>query len=104
MMDDESETRAAAIWLAGGSPTEHFVVAIGIAEGHNRLPANEAVDADGFAGTVVDKFDLWFLHEKRDIVLQLVLHNAAAAHDLLRRDAVGCFNPRAHELDAAAGD
>ena len=50
------------------------------------------------------KFDLRQPHEHGLAVAHLVLRLDAAADDLLGRDAIDLLRPRAHELDAAAGD
>ena len=44
--------------FARGDPLEHLQVAVGIAERGNWPAADEFVDADGFAGTVVHEVDL----------------------------------------------
>ena len=50
------------------------------------------------------KFDLRQAHEHRLAVAHFELRLDAAADDLLGRDAIDLLRPRAHELDAAAGD
>jgi hypothetical protein len=54
VVHDAHEARAAA----GRGPLEHLLIAIGVAEGEDRAAADEAVDADGLAGAVVDELDL----------------------------------------------
>ena len=62
------------------------------------------MDADRLAFLVVDEIQLGQAHEDGLAVAHFVLRLDAAADDLLGRDAVDLLGPRAHELDAAAGD
>ena len=74
---------------------EHLQVAVGVAEGEDRPAADEAVDADRLAGAVVDELDLRQLHQHRLAVrASSNLRHAAAADDLLGRDAVDLLGPR----------
>src|SRR5450755_35007 len=88
---------------AGGSPLQHLKVTVGVAEGEDRPAADMQIDADRFAGTVVDEAQLGKTHQHWLAVAHLELHLAAAANDLLRRNTVGFLGPGPHELDAAAG-
>ena len=75
--------------VAGRGPLQHLLVAVGVAEREDGPAADEAVDAHRLAGTVVDELDLGFLEQHGLAAAQLELHLAAAADDLLGRDAVG---------------
>jgi hypothetical protein len=66
--------------------------------------ADVLVDREGHALLVVDKVDLGELDEGGRAVAQLKLQLAAAADDLLGRDAVGRLGKGPYELDAPAGD
>jgi hypothetical protein len=66
--------------------------------------ADVLLDADRLALLVVDEADLGQAHQRPASVAQLELRLAAAAHDLLGRDAVQPLRPRPHEVDAAARD
>ena len=75
-----------------------------IAERHDGPAADVLVDADGLVGLVVVEVQLRQAHEHGLAVAHFELRLDAAADDLFRRDAVNLLRPRAHELDAAAGD
>src|SRR4051812_31044418 len=92
-----------ALW-SFGRPLEHFQIAVGVAECKNWMAADESINADHFARTVVDELDFGCLHEHRLTIVQVIFNDAAAADDLLGRNAVGPFDPRPHELDTAARD
>ena len=62
------------------------------------------VDADRLAGLVVDEIDLGQPEQHRLAVAHLEPRLDRRADDLLGRNAVDLLGPRAHELDAAAGD
>ena len=62
------------------------------------------VDADRLVGLVVIEVQLRQTHEDRLAIAHFKLRRDAAADDLFRRDAVNLLRPRAHELDAAAGN
>ncbi len=83
---------------------QHLLVAVGVAERGDGPATDVLVDADGLAALVVIEIQLRQTHEHRLAVAHFKLRLDAAADDLLRRDAVNLFRPRAHELDAAAGD
>ncbi len=89
---------------AGGCPFEHLLVAVGVAEGGDWVQADVGVDADGFAGAVVDEADLRQPHDDGSAVLRFKLCLHSGADDLIGRDAVGFFCPRTHECGIAAGD
>src|SRR5262249_38311335 len=90
--------------LAGGGPLEHLLVAVGVAEGQQRPPADELLDADRLAGAVVDEVDLGLAQQHRLAVRsELVRGQKAPPDDLLGRDPVRALRPRAHELHGAAG-
>ena len=85
-------------------PLQHFEIAVGVAERGDRAAADVLVDADGLAGLVVDEVDL---RQRNRTGLPSRISNLRLdrrADDLLGRDAVDPLGPRAHELDAAAGD
>ena len=54
VVHDEPKTRA----VTGRRPLKHLQVAIGVAEGHDRTPADDLLDGNGLAFLVVDKVDL----------------------------------------------
>src|SRR5262245_3993320 len=104
-MHDEAEGGAWRLTRAAYCRVlQHFQVTVGVAEGHDRSAADEVVNADGFAGAIVDEFDPGLLDEHGFAVLKIEFHDSAAADDLLGWNAIGCRDPRAHEFDAAAGD
>ena|SRR6185369_1233677 len=97
-MDDQAEP-----WTTSRrGPLEHFDVAVRISERCDRTPADRLMDADRFAGMVVDEVDVGQTKQHRPAVATLVLHFDAAADHLLWRHTVDALDPRAHELDAAA--
>ena len=59
-MDD---ARRAARPVAARRPLEHLEVAVGVAEGDDRPPADDLMDAHRLAGLVVDEIDLRQLEE-----------------------------------------
>ena len=83
---------------------QHLLVADGIAERGDGPAADVLVDADGLVAFVVIEVQLRQTHEHGLAVAHFKLRLDAAADDLFRRDAVNLLRPRAHELDAAAGD
>ena len=83
---------------------EHLQVAIGVSEGGDGAAADVLMDADRLAFLVVNEVQLRQAHEHRLAVAHFELRLDAAADDLLGRDAIDLLRPRAHELDAAAGD
>ena len=83
---------------------QHLLVADGIAERGDGPAADVLVDADGLVAFVVVEVQLRQTHEHGLAVAHLKLRLDAAADDLFRRDAIDLLRPRAHELDAAAGD
>ena len=97
---EQLEPRAAAALRV----FQHLLVAHGVAERGDGPAADVLVDADGLVGLVVVEVQLRQAHEHGLAVAQFKLRLHAAADDLFRRDAIGRFRPRAHELDAAAGD
>ena len=94
------ETRAAAALRV----FQHLLVALGVAERGDGPAADVLVDADGLVALVVIEVQLRQAHEHRLAVAHFKLRLDAAADDLFRRNAVNLLRPRAHELDAAAGD
>jgi hypothetical protein len=98
VVHQQSETRA----RARRRPLQHLEIAVRIAEGEYRPPADVLVDADGLAGLVVDEVDLGQTHERRPAVAQFVLRADAGTDHLLRRHAVDTLREHAQELDAAA--
>ena len=83
---------------------QHLLVATGISEGGDGTAADVLVDADGLVGLVIIEVQFRQTHEHRLAIAHFKLRLDAAADDLFRRDAINLFRPRAHELDAAAGD
>ena len=83
---------------------QHFLVAAGVTKGGDGTAADVPVDGDGFAILVVIKVQFRQTHEHGLAVAHFEFRLDAAANDLFRRDAVHLSRPRAHELDAAAGD
>lgn len=65
MMNDEAETRT----MAAGRPFKHFEVSVGIAHGYHRSAADVLLDADGFAGPVIDEIQLRQSHDDGSIVV-----------------------------------
>ncbi len=98
VMHEEREARAGA----GRRPLEHLEIAVGVAECGNRAPPDSRLDADGLPFLVVDQIDLRQFDADRPAVAHLDFELAAAADDLLGRNAVHTLGPRPHELDAAA--
>src|SRR5690242_1339271 len=101
-MHDQTEPRHFTVRLAFGRPLQHFQVAVRVAECHDRLLANESIDADRFARPVVNELDLWLFQQHRCTIPHLELDQATAANYLLRRYAISLWHPRSHELHAAA--
>ena len=97
---EQLEPRAAAALRV----FQHLLVAVGVAERGDGPAADVLVDADGLAALVVIEVQLRQAHEHGLAVAQFKLRLHAAADDLFRRDAIDLLRPRAHELDAAAGD
>src|ERR1700674_1430927 len=62
--------------LADSSPFQHLLVAVGIAEGEDRLAPDEMVDAFGLPRPVVDEQDLGLLHQDRARIPHLILSDA----------------------------
>ena len=62
------------------------------------------VDAEGFAGLVVDEIQLGQLDDDRLAVAHIIGGLEAGANDLLGRDAVDTLGPGTHEVDPAARD
>ncbi len=68
---------------------EHLLVAIGIAEGEDRLPPYEAIDADGLARSVVDEFYFRLFNQFCFAICRdLEFHHPRRSDNLLRRYAV----------------
>src|SRR5215469_5324966 len=85
------------------SPFQHLLITIGISECSDWPATNKYLNADWLSLFVIDKLhfgqsqQLWFP------IPDVVLHFAAAADDLLRRNAVSLFGKATHELNAATG-
>jgi len=67
---------------------QHLQVAVGITESHYRTAADVFIDANRFAGLVVDEVDRRQFHQHRRAILHLELGLAAAADDLLGWNAI----------------
>ena len=89
--------------LAGRGPFQHLLVAVGIAEGEDRMAPDDAIDGLRLARTVIDEEHLGLFDQRRACVPHLKLGDAGGADHLLGRDAVGLVGEIAHELDPAAG-
>lgn len=100
VMNDEGKTRTCAT----SGPLQHLEVAVRIAKGRNGAAADMMIDPDWLAGFVVDEVQLGQAHVHGFAVTQFELCFDAATDDLLGRNAVDLLRPRAHELDAAAGN
>src|SRR6266568_4202266 len=100
MMDKQCEARARST----RRPFEHLLVAIRVSKGGDWSSANERLDADRLALFVVYELYLGQLQKQRLSVADFVLQLAAAANDLLGRNAVAVLGEATHELDAAARD
>ena len=100
MVDVKREPRP----LSGSRPLQHLQVAVGVAERGNGSPADLLVDGNRLAFLVVKEVEFGQADKNRRTVAHLELHLDAAADHLLRRDAIDFLGPRAHELDAAAGN
>src|SRR6476660_71404 len=98
MIDEAQEAQA----VAGGGPLQHLLVAVGIAEGEDRAPSDEMIDAFGLSRPVIDEEDLRHLDQHRACVPHLKFSDARGADDLLWWNAVGLVGEVSHELDAAA--
>src|SRR5215470_18010615 len=97
VVHEPGEARAAAIH----GPLQHLQVAVGVAEGEDRTPPDETVDADRLARPVIDELDLGLLPEHGLAIRpQLVLGHAGRADHLLGWNAVDPLDPWPHELDA----
>ena len=83
---------------------QHLDVAVGVAERGDRATADVLIDADRFAGFVVNEVDFRQAHEHRRPVTQLEFRLDTAADDLLKWNPIDPFGPGAHEFDAAAGE
>src|SRR5277367_3130726 len=79
-------------------------VAIGVAECRNRAAAYVVFDGDGFAGSLVDKGNLWRAQKHRLAFAQLERGLASAANDVFGRNPVDLLSLMAHEIDAATRD
>src|SRR5262249_19755583 len=86
---------------AGGRPLEHLEVAVGVADGCQRAPADDLVDAHGLARSIVDELDLGKAHKRGLAFPPLISHFDPAADDLFGRYSVRSLDPRPHELDSA---
>ena len=89
---------------SGSRPLQHLEVAVRIAEGQYRSAAHKLVDTHRLAGFVIDEIDIRQAKKCRLAIQQLELGLDAAADHLFRRDTVDLLRPRAHELDAPAGN
>src|SRR6185295_19367483 len=99
MVDDQAEPRATG---AERRPLQHFEIAVGVAEGGDRTPANVLVDADRLARLVVDEIDVGQPEERWRTVLDLKSGFERRSDHLLRRYSVNPLGPGPHEFDAAA--
>src|SRR5690606_12144923 len=91
--------------VASHRPLQHLKVPIGIAEGGDRPPPDEGLDANRFALLVVYELHRWKLHEHGAVALpRFEAQYAVTSDDLLWRNTVRFFCERAHELRAASGD
>ena len=101
VVDEQAEARAAAgrvsIRSICRSPSE-------LPNAADRAAADVRLMPTGLPALSSMKSTSGSLHQHRLAVAHLELRLAAAADDLLGRDAVDLLRPRAHELDAAAGD
>src|SRR5262245_15470844 len=97
-MDEQRETCAGA----GSRPLQHLKVAVRVAKRGNRPSSNTLLNAHRLSFLVVDEVDLRELDKHRPPVSLFEFQLAAAANDLLRRDAVDALGPRTHEFHAAA--
>src|SRR5215213_8485166 len=102
MVDDEPYSWPGSTLRPLGRPLKHFQVTVRVAESKDRMAPNEPVDADRFAGSIVDELDLRRLEQNGLTIIPLIFDDAAATNNLFGRDAIGGFNPRPHELNAAA--
>ncbi len=87
--------------LAGGSPLEHLLVAIGVAKSRDGPAPDELLDSDYLAILVVDEIDGRQLEQLGHVAAHLVLQATGASHDLVRRNAIRILGEGADELGAA---
>lgn len=100
VVDDEHEVGAGACC----GPLQHLLVAVGVAKCSDRAAADVLVDADGFAGAVVDEAYFGQAPEIGFAIDHLELSLDGASDDLLGWNSVGLFRPGAHEFDSSARD
>src|SRR5690242_9352230 len=104
VVDNQADASLRTAFGAFCGPLKHLQVAVRIAKGEYRVPPDEPVDANRLAGTIVNELDLSLFEKQGLAVIPFVFDDAAAANDLLRRDAVSALDPGSHELNAAARD
>src|SRR5215510_15925525 len=91
-------------WLVGGAPLQHLLIAVGVAECSNRFSADELVDANRFARSVVNEIDFRHTLDNGLAVADFESLLRRTADDLFWRDAVSFLRPRPHELNATTGN
>ena len=100
-MDNQGEPHTAA----SSRPFEHLLIAVGVAERHDRAAPNERVNPFRFARPIIDEEDLRLAQELRLSTRgELIFRDCRRTYYLLRRNAVALVGEDAHELHAAAGD
>src|SRR5262245_58804799 len=99
VMDKSHEARSAPAIC----PLEHLQVAVGASESKNRFSPDKSLDANRLSSLVVHKIHAGQLHKYRLVVAIFQFQLAHAADDLLRRNSINVLDPRAHELNTAAG-
>ena len=93
--------KAESTAAASANILQHLKVSVRVAERGDRSTADMLMNADRLAHLVVDEIQLRQSHDDRLFVSQFEFRLDAAADHLFRRDAIGRFRPRAHELNAA---
>ena len=76
-------------------------VRVGVAERQDRPLTDVLMNADRFAGFVVNEVDFGLPYEDRLPILDLELSDDAGTHDLRRRNAIRFHRDRSHEGNAA---
>jgi len=72
----------------------HLEIAIGISEGGNRTLADTLIDADRFAGAVINETDLREAEQYWDALPHLKAGLDARPNNLIRWNAINLLRPR----------
>ena len=100
VVDDEHQACAGT----RGRPLQHLLVAVGVAKCSDGATADVLIDADGFAGTIVDEVQVRQASEIGFAINDLEFGFDGASDDLLWWNPIRLFSPGPHKFDSSAGD